>query len=298
MDAGSAIEVFSPAKINLMLAVTGLRSDGYHDLISLVSPVTFGDSMRIVWHASTGDDQVVANSPQVPLNADNLAVKAARLFKARTGVTGRFTLHIDKRIPIGAGLGGGSSNAAATLKGINQLCGDRLAPSDLSQIAAEIGADCPLFLENKSVIMRGRGERIEHLPDSAQSCLSGQSVLLFKPDFSISTAWAYGEMRRDPDRCYVKSAEIEKKLSSWLQNVSIGTLPFSNNMQDVSFRKYIALPVMLEKLLSNHGLPAMMSGSGSACFAILNNDTPVDSIRRTILDGWGKNAFVERAEII
>ena len=146
--------------------------------------------------------------------------------------------------------------------------------------------------------MRGRGDQIEHLPQWAQSWLSGRSILLFKPGFSISTAWAYGQMKHASGQYYANSQTIEKKLSSWVENVSMETLPLFNNMQEVCFRKYIALPVMLDKLFSEYGLHALMSGSGSACFAILEEDAPLDSIRQTIWEGWGEGAFVNKAEII
>lgn len=297
MEALSEIKLFSPAKINLLLAITGQRTDGFHDLVSLVSTLTFGDTIRMSWSDQPGKDTLESSSEQIPLGEDNLILRAAKLFKANTNIGGRFLFHIEKCIPIGAGLGGGSSNAAVTLMGMNQLHQEPLDNAQLRDMAAELGSDCPLFLENKSVVIRGRGERIECLPQDAQSCLSGTSVLLFKPDFSIATAWAYSAMKDDTGSDYASAGEIEHKLSNWLSSVSIAKLPLFNNMQPVCFRKYIALPVMIDKLLSEFGIQAMMSGSGSACFALLNNDAPYQAIREMIVDGWGADAFVVRTAI-
>ena len=124
MNASPELEVFSPAKINWLLAVTGLRDDGFHELVSLVSPLNFGDHIRISWCDSDGADALSSDSKQIPLDANNLVLKAAALFKANTQLNGCFSFHINKRIPIGAGLGGGSSNAAAALIGMNRLLGE------------------------------------------------------------------------------------------------------------------------------------------------------------------------------
>lgn len=297
MEASSELKVFSPAKINLMLAITALRDDGFHDLISLVAPLSFGDWIRMSWCDTSGEDTLQSASDQIPLGANNLVLQAAQLFKAKTNCAGRFSFYIDKCIPVGAGLGGGSSNAAVTLMGMNRLLGEPIDASGLRSMAAKLGSDCPLFLEDKSVIMRGRGERIERLPPQAQACISGTSVLLLKPEFSIATAWAYGQTKAGGGKHYAHAATVEKQLSSWLDNASLASLPRFNTMESVCFKKYIALPVMIDKLLSEFGIQAMMSGSGSACFALLSEDAPYDAIREMIVEGWGEGAFIQRAEI-
>jgi 4-diphosphocytidyl-2-C-methyl-D-erythritol kinase len=173
--------IFSPAKINLFLAVTGRRADGYHDLVSVVAPLDFGDLLI----AETGERKPEAgrqfdlecNDPEVPVDGNNLILKAAKAFVVATGWMEPVAFRLDKRIPVGAGLGGGSSNATATLLALNQLSGANLGRAELAGLAAGIGSDCPLFLEGGPVIMRGRGERIESLPDPGGRCWSSSRVL-------------------------------------------------------------------------------------------------------------------------
>ena len=122
-----------------------------------------------------------------------------------------------KRIPVGAGLGGGSSNAAAVLRALNSIVADPLPEKDLWAIGSELGSDVPLFLNNSPAIIRGRGERIEPLPTMAADRLSGKRVLLIKPEFSIETGWAYGRLAANPPY-YASSGQSEKKLSRWLES--------------------------------------------------------------------------------
>lgn len=298
MVSERSLSVFSPAKINLFLAITGARDDGFHNLISLVTPLEFGDDLTLTLESSEGANVLTSSSETVPLDSSNLVLKAAALFRQKTEFEGHFSFHLEKNIPVGAGLGGGSSNAAAALTGMNKLLGQPLSESSLHDMAAELGSDCPLFLKNKPVVMRGRGELLQSLASEASEALSGRSVLLFKPGFSISTPWAYRKMKEAKGACYLSAEEIEKKLSSWLVDRSIGNLPLLNNMQEVSFQKYLGLPVLLDKLLSDYGLQVLMSGSGSACFALIDDDSPLEAIRQTIFESWGKEAFVKKTKII
>src|SRR5215213_4707075 len=148
----------APAKLNLFLAVTGRRTDGFHDLVSLVAPVAWGDTLRI--EPAKADFSLECNDPAVPCDETNLVLKAARAFRAAGGWGGGAKFFLEKRIPMGAGLGGGSSDAAAALTGLNQLSGGRLTPAALEKLAGDVGSDCALFLRGTPVLMRGRGERI------------------------------------------------------------------------------------------------------------------------------------------
>ena len=292
------LELFSPAKINLFLAITGLRADGFHELVSLVAPVGFGDTLRIAGlGVASSDDRLESNGQAGPLDEHNLVLRAAKLFRSEVPEAGFFAFQLHKRIPVGAGLGGGSSNAATALLGMNQLSGDPLDFEALVRLAARLGSDCPLFLYGKPVIMRGRGERIETLPVAAEKSLAGQSILIFKPAFSIATNWAYSELKRAKGSLYFSAAEIESSLASWLERPALATLPLLNNMQSVSFKKFLALPVLLEQLRSHFGLECLMSGSGSACFAILPDDAPVSAIEQMIRDSWGQDAFVAQSKL-
>ncbi len=283
---------FSPAKINLFLAVTGRRADGFHDLVSVVAPLDFGDELTI----EAGDRFTLeCDAPAVPLDGSNLIMKAAVAFAAATKWKGGAHFKLTKRIPMGAGLGGGSSNAVAALRALNQLAGGIASETTLMEIAAKLGSDCVLFLKNTPVIMRGRGESVEKLmpngPTSPVARLVGRRVLLFKPSFGIGTAWAYGKMaKRGTD--YLPKEEAELRLKYWLEGaVPLEELLF-NNMEGVAFEKYVALPLLLEKLRKDFGGIGRMSGSGSACYLLLGEKQASAPLVSVIRDCWGQAAFV------
>lgn len=291
----SALTYFSPAKINLFLAVTGQRADGFHELLSVIAPLEWGDTLSV---ESADQFSLTCDDPAVPCDETNLVLKAARAFQAATGWRGGARFSLQKRIPIGAGLGGGSSNAATAFRALNTLSGELLPPKALAELAAIVGSDCALFLHGEPLVMRGRGERIEELSASAVQRLSGRSVLVFKPAFGISTAWAYGAMAAEKPRYYLSSEQAEAQLARWLGDsaAAADTLLF-NNMESIAFRKFPALPGLLEKLTRTFGLAVRMSGSGSACFALLPARAPVDQIRRVIRESWGESAFLVQSRI-
>jgi 4-diphosphocytidyl-2-C-methyl-D-erythritol kinase len=294
-----SVTLLSPAKINLFLAVTGRRPDGFHELVSLVAPLDFGDELAVgEKNAATGSANrftLECDHPAVPRDGSNLILKAAEAYAAATGWKGGAHFKLTKRIPIGAGLGGGSSNAVAALRALNQLAGGRLSDGELAGTAAKLGSDCALFLSGGPVIMRGRGDVVEAVPEAAARRLRGLEVLLFKPSFGVSTAWAYARMAaRGSD--YLPAGEASERLARWLGRAApAGELLF-NNMEPAAGEKYPALPLLLEKLQAR-GVAARMSGSGSACFAVLNTAPAADDIAPLIRAAWGTVIFVQKARI-
>jgi 4-diphosphocytidyl-2-C-methyl-D-erythritol kinase len=288
------VSIFSPAKINLYLAVTGRRADGFHDLVSVAAPLDFGDELQA--EAGGTGFTLECDMPGVPLDDTNLVLKAARAFAVATGWGQGVAFRLTKRIPVGAGLGGGSSNAVAALRALNRLAGGRLDEAGLAGVAATLGSDCALFMKNAPVAMRGRGEQVEALPEPAAGRIRGRRVLVFKPGFAIGTAWAYGRMAaRGGD--YVPAVEAEARLSAWLQgSVPVEGLLF-NNMEGVAFEKYVALPVLLGRLRGEFGLAPRMSGSGSACFALLGDDFVTAPVGAFIRECWGPAAFVREVRL-
>jgi 4-diphosphocytidyl-2-C-methyl-D-erythritol kinase len=288
-----AVSVFSPAKINLFLAVTGRRSDGFHDLVSVVAPLDFGDTLR----AETGGRgfSLECDHPEVPRDASNLVLRAAEAFATATGWREPVRFHLAKRIPPGAGLGGGSSNAVAALLALSQLAGAPLAPAQVETLAAGLGSDCVLFLRQAPVVMRGRGERVELLPAPAAARLRGRQVLLFKPSFGISTPWAYGRMvARRTD--YLAAPAAEARLAAWLGSDAPAEDLIFNNMEPAAFEKYGALPLLLGSL-NGQGGKAAMSGSGSACYALVRDEAAAWSLEGHIRARWGAAAFVQAARL-
>lgn len=289
------IEKFSPCKINLMLAILGIRPDGFHELISIVAPTKFGDTLK-AQISDKSADTLTCNMEGIPLDSTNLVIKAAELFREATGRSEHFDFDLQKRVPAGAGLGGGSSNGAAALLAVNELCGNPLPTKKLSEIAAQMGSDCPLFLTNTPVVMRGRGERVFALRGEAREYIERLKLVIFKPDFSINTGWAYSQMKANPQD-YMSENAAESALSEWLENPSISGLPLINNMQIEAFKKFPALQIVLDEIRTRFRVPAMMSGSGSACFAIVNNleDDEIAELEKLVKNLLGETALVVRA---
>ncbi|MDR2512751.1 MAG: 4-(cytidine 5'-diphospho)-2-C-methyl-D-erythritol kinase [Puniceicoccales bacterium] len=290
---------FAPAKINLLLAITGIRPDGFHSLTSLVAPIGLGDMLCLSPSREIGAGDVLeCDSPSVPTDSSNLVLKAAAIFRKHFPALPDVYFILKKRVPHGAGLGGGSSDAACALRLLNEFTGYPFSNTQLATLAATLGSDCPLFLENKPVVMRGRGEQIEPLPDEAVAALTGRRLLLFKPIFGVSTAEAYAAMKAAGGAEYLAPAEAEARLAAWLAAPRHNPLPLLNNMEGVVFRKHLALPVLLEQLQADFGLAPRMSGSGSACFAFLPADIETAPIEARIHEAWGEAAFVGETTLL
>ena len=287
----------SPAKLNLFLAVTGRRLDGYHDLVSLAAPLAWGDDLLA---EETGNGFALkCDDSRVPRDGTNLILRAAEAFRAESGWRSGVRFTLEKRIPVGAGLGGGSSNAVAALRALNELAGGPLDGAGLLKVAAGLGSDCPLFLNGGPVVMRGRGERIEALPAEAAARLRRRHVCVFKPDFAVSTAGAYVMLAdRAPD-AYLPPAEAERTLASWLGRPAAVEEILFNTFEVPVFEKFMALPVLLDRLQSRFGLAARMSGSGSACFALLPpaGGPPPQEIGALVREAWGPSAFFAQTSI-
>jgi len=288
------IELLCPAKINWLLAITEKREDGFHELVSLVAPLAFGDRLRLRRSLSKGGISLQIFGADLSDGPDNLARRAAELFLDRFDLQVGIDMELEKRIPIGAGLGGGSSNAAGVLRGLSWLF-EIDDEATLMELAAELGSDCPLFLRGEPVVMRGRGERLESLNEFQRHSLDAAPVALFKPSFGISTAWAYEALAADPSQ-YASSQAVEDALQQW----SRGDLPLAELLQN-SFdplvgNKYPCIPLLKNKILQETGCRCLLSGSGSACFAI----GPVEAfarIREIVREYWGPRAFFQETTI-
>ena len=198
---------------------------------------------------------------------------------------------LEKKTPAGAGLGGGSGNAAAALLALNRLCPEPQTHGFLEKVAGVVGSDCPLFIRGKPIVMRGRGEILEVLPMLAEQMITGRRVLIFKPSFGIPTAWAYGRMKEQAPRHYIVPEMADDILNGWLESPN-PDFPLFNNMQGVAFEKYIALPALLNELKQTFKIPCLMSGSGSACFALPDENTDVAALRARVESAWGQGAWL------
>lgn len=292
MFSAMKIKKFSPCKVNLMLAITGVREDGFHNLVSLVAPTHFGDDL---WAeiADAPNDSLSCSVEGVPLDSSNLILKAAELFREAAGVQTHFNFALDKKVPMGAGLGGGSSNGAVALEAMNELCGKPLSLRQLEKIAAKMGSDCPLFLSNSPVVMRGRGEKVFPLFGEAREYVGMLRLLIFKPDFSINTGWAYSQMKANPAD-YIDPDAAEAMLSQWLESPNFSDIPFYNNMQIEAFKKYPSLELAVLGIREKFSIPALMSGSGSACFAVVNDldEKQIQNLVDYIKSIFGESCFI------
>lgn len=256
------MKTLTPAKINLTLEIFGRRPDGFHELATWMVPVSLYDSLEI---DETEEDSLSVNVPGLRNDQSNLVVRARDLFTETTGIGAAYRISLEKNIPMGAGLGGGSSDAAATLRLLNQLHGEPLDVDQLRELAARLGSDVPFFIEPNSFWCTGRGELMEQkgFDRNLWACL-------FKPEFGVPTAAAY--------HAYARLPEDEKKGEP--QQTRWGML--RNDIEQAVFRKYLLLPVIKEWLKQQpETIVALMSGSGSTMFAVANGES----------EGW---ALVER----
>lgn len=287
----SAITLHAPAKLNLFLAVTGRRADGFHDLVSLVATVDHGDELQLAPKAY-GGDELICDAPGVPVDATNLVLRAALAWRAAGGRAPpvRFTLR--KNIPAGAGLGGGSSDAVAALRGLQQVATTPLPLPQLAAVAASLGSDCPLFLADGPCVMRGRGELLAPLPPEAAARLTGRRVLIVKPFFGIDTPWAYGRLAAEAPKLYASAAEAEGRIAAWLEGRAELEPTLMNSFEAVAFPKFVALPALAARLREKLGLALHLTGSGSACFALLSDDaTQAAAAVALTLEAFGPDAF-------
>ena len=250
------MQVAAPAKINLNLRLVGRNAaTGYHDIETWMAPVTLADELRVEPTDAPGIS-LTCSDPELDNGSHNLAWRAAEIFLRETKHQGGALIELHKHIPHGAGLGGGSSDAAAVLKALNELNGSPLDAAALENLGAELGSDVPFFIRGQAAMASGRGEILEARPLPAPL-----DLLLLKPPFPVSTAWAY-------------AAYAEKKFcpEEWTEPQLHDGIEIFNDLERAVFRKYLLLPAMKQWLLE-HSLvaAASMTGSGSCMFAILRD---------------------------
>lgn len=249
----------APAKVNLFLDIKGKRDDGYHEIVTVMHLIDWKDTIRI----SLRDEGITVrcSDPTVPQGEENLAYKAASIFLEECGLKRGVDIYIEKRIPHGAGLGGGSSDAAYVLKGLNELFGCNVPLSVLALWASRIGSDVPFFIFEKTSLATGRGEIINPLKNENLLYL-----LLVKPAFFVSTREAYGKFKKEEVE---EIPNLKAFLAAW-ENCDI--ISIAENMINVLETPVIRLYPEIEKikldLRAAGALNAVMSGSGSAVFGI------------------------------
>lgn len=289
------IEEFCPAKVNLFLAVTGRRPDGFHELVSVMAPLNLGDRLRLRLKKEEGVS-FSCDDERLPCDEGNLVLRAVTAFRERYPFREGLRIELEKRIPAGAGLGGGSSDAARLLVGLNQLLGHPADRDSLHELALSIGSDCPFFVDCRSAVVRGRGERIEPLPEVVRKRLNGAKILLIKPSFPIATAWAYGALAKEPNG-YCPPERAENFLAEWEREEEPVRELLFNSLERPVYRKFIPLPALKERLEKELGLAVLMSGSGSTLFALLGGDQRGAEAIARARDALGADAWIAETRI-
>lgn len=271
--------VDAPAKVNLCLHVLGRRLDGLHELAMAMQRIDLADRIEISLEDGSGVE-VFCDGLDLG-GGENIAGSAARSFLAESHILVRVVIRIDKRIPVAAGLGGGSSDAAAVLSGLNRLCGYPISPSRLMELAADLGADVPFFLFERPAWATGTGTRLETLPPLPEVC-----YLLLNPGFAVSTDWVYRSLR------LTKGGELASlpRFSVATADELVGVL--HNDLERVTASRHPEIGEMKDFLLQSGALGALMSGSGASVFGVFANRAAAISARELIPVGCSWKAFV------
>jgi 4-diphosphocytidyl-2-C-methyl-D-erythritol kinase len=259
------LNLSSPAKINLFLSIEDRRSDGYHLLFTLMCPIGIFDRIRLETRKS--HFEVTCNHPDVPEDDSNFALQAARCFiKALeyrlNTCLGAVAIRIEKNIPIGAGLGGGSSNAATILLGLNRYFGGPFSLDTLMRMGLEIGADVPFFLYERPAIATGIGEILE-----PYEWIEPYLVLVIYPGFSLSTAMVYKKLNLRLTKCKKKINYFSFKKEKFQPSLHL-----CNDLESVAMTLYSELSEIKTLLMRLGACGALMSGSGSSIFGLFDND--------------------------
>ena len=284
----------SPCKVNLLLNILGKRPDGFHELETVMQPVNFCDALTFARGGS--GVQLSCSDATLPVDSRNLVFRAAANFLAAANISDGIKIHLEKKIPLAAGLGGGSGNAATTLLALNELFGQPLALAKLDELAAALGSDIPFFLYGKPALAVGRGEKVQSLENFP--ALAGKAIFLIHPGFGISTPWAYQNLAHFPAALNGQKSRAQK-LISLLQAADLKTAAreFYNSLEAPALDKFPVLSLYQEFLREHGALAALMSGSGSTTFAIAENLVAAESLAEKFKSKFGQNCWTATVKI-
>ena len=280
----ASLEKKSACKVNLLLNILGRRPDGFHELETVMQPVNLFDYLQFTRGGS--GVQLTCSEPSLPTDSSNLVHRAATAFLQQAGIKDGVRIHLEKKIPMAAGLGGGSGNAATTLLALNELFGHPLAFAQLDQIAASLGSDIPFFLQDKPALAIGRGEKVSSLEPFR--ALRGAAFLLIHPAFGIATAWAYKELARFPAAFNGQPGRAQEliELLNTTDLLRAGAA-FYNSLEAPALEKYPLLALYQEFLRAQGAAAALMSGSGSTTFAIARDETDARRLEEQVQSKFG-----------
>lgn len=282
------LEKSSPCKVNLLLNILGKRPDGFHELETVFHPVNLCDGLS--FERGGGAVALTCSDASLPVDSRNLVHRAATAFLSAAGIRDGVKIHLEKKIPLAAGLGGGSGNAATTLLGLNELFGAPLPMEKLHESAAALGSDIAFFLQNKPALATGRGENIQ--PLEPFQVLRDAVFFLIHPGFGISTPWAYQNLARFPEALNGRAGRAAQLIARLRAGKLSEAAPeFYNSLEAPALDKYPLLVLFQEFLRANGAAVALMSGSGSTTFAIIEGMSAAEVLREQFLERFGRTCW-------
>ncbi|MCI1778081.1 MAG: 4-(cytidine 5'-diphospho)-2-C-methyl-D-erythritol kinase [Paenibacillus lautus] len=275
----------APAKINLMLDVLHKRPDGFHEVEMVMSMIDLADRLEM---SEQKRDTIIITSQAgyIPLDEKNLAFQAARLIKERYDVKQGVHIHLDKKIPVAAGLAGGSSDAAATLRGLNRLWGLGIPQEELLALGAELGSDVPFCVTGGTALATGRGEVLTPIPNPPQCW-----VIVAKPPINVSTAEVYGRLRSEQIQRHPSAERMVEALTQGSFQQMCQSL--GNVLEEVTLKMHPEVQQLKEGMLKLGADGALMSGSGPTVFGLVSKESKVARIYNG-LRGFCKEVYAVR----
>jgi 4-diphosphocytidyl-2-C-methyl-D-erythritol kinase len=276
---GRPVHILAPAKINLYLEVLGKRPDGYHEIETLILAVELNDEIHIA-PDETGRLRLTCDAADLSAGDDNLVLQAARLLRQRTGCTRGASIGLEKRIPWAAGLGGGSSDAAATLAGLNELWELGLSTDQLALMGAELGSDVPFFFHAPAAVCTGRGEKVK--PVAAGRAFD---IVLVKPPMGLNTAEVYREQAAQQAETAPPGSEAAVAALKDGDVEALGRA-LHNRLQAPAMRMRPALAELHQRMQRTAPAGCLMSGSGSCLFALCRDRREAEQVADDLRRGW------------
>ena len=274
----------SPCKINLLLNILGRRADGFHELETVMHPVRLCD--ELTFESTRAGVTLTCSDPALAVDATNLVHRAAMSFLTAARLSQGVRIHLEKRIPMAAGLGGGSGDAATTLLGLNELFDSPLAAARLHELAAALGSDIPFFLQSQPALATGRGERVQ--PLDFFPVFQDFFLLLIHPGFGIATAWAYQQLAHFPAALNGRPGRAQQLITLLRTgDLAAAGAEFYNSLEAPALHKYPLLALFQAFLKANGAAAALMSGSGSTTFALIHGRAAAEELHTKFQTHFG-----------
>ncbi len=275
----NSIELKSRAKINLSIDVLGKRPDGYHLVEMIMQTIDLFDIIKIF---SLDEDKIIisSNSKEIPTDSSNIVYKAANLIKKEFDIKKGIEIHIDKNIPVAAGMAGGSSNAAAILVGLNKLWDLNLSNDELKKLGLKLGADVPFCIEGEASLAENIGEKLTNIDGLYEDVF----ILVCKPELFVSTKEVYEAV----DSKVIEKRPDNKLLIELLKenNIELLSKKMYNVLESVTKEKYPVIDEIENTMIDNKALGAMMSGSGPTVFGLYSNKDDAEKCKKILLENF------------